>query len=77
MEFLRDEDIDEVESLTTDNKTIILGLQVGDPAVELETPEVWPDHHGGNNKETSGKRLRWLHVIGENRKSFSAVQIRD
>ena len=75
MEFLRDED--QVESLTeTSNEKIIidsvaetesrLGGSKGDPAVELEIPEALPDNQGRDNKEKSGKRLRWLHVIGEN-----------
>ena len=73
MEFLRDEDINQVESVTetTDDKDINdsgaeTESRLGDPAVELETPEAWPDNQGRDNKETSGKRLRWLHVIGEN-----------
>ena len=72
MEFLRDEDINKVDSLTDtseDKPTIDSGAETesrhGDPAVELETPEAWPDHQGRDNKETSGKRLRWLLVIGE------------
>ena len=79
MEFLRDEDINKVESLTetSNDKTIIdsgaeTESRLGDPAVELETPEAWPDNQGRDNKETSGKRLRWLHIIGEN-----ASDIRD
>jgi len=72
MEFLRDEDIDKVDSLTEtlEDKTIIVSeteSRLGDPAVDLETPEAWPDHQGRDNRETSGKRLRWLHVIGEYR----------
>ena len=72
MEFLRDKDISKVESVTetSEDKSIIDGSdtesRLGDPAVELETPEAWPDHQGRNNRETSGKRLRWLHIIGEN-----------
>ena len=72
MEFLRDEDINKVDSLTetSEDKTIVdsgaeTESRLGDPAVELETPEAWPDHQGRNNRETSGKRLRWFHVIGE------------
>ena len=73
MEFLRDEDVDKVDSLTetSEEKTIVdsgseTESRLGDPAVELETSEAWPDHKGRDNKETIGKRLRWLHVIGEN-----------
>ena len=67
MEFLRDEDMTKVESVT-DAKTdpeAETESRDGDPAVELETPEAWPDNQGGDNKETSGKRTRWFHVIGE------------
>ena len=81
MEFLRDEDIDKVESLTetSEDKTIIdsgaeTESRLGDPAVELETPEAWPDNQGRDNKETSDKRLRWLHIIGENRKHFRNIR---
>ena len=77
MEFLRDEDINKVDSLTqtSEDKTIIdsgaeTESRLGVPAVELETPEAWPDHQDRNNEETSGKRLRWLRIIGENRKYF-------
>ena len=77
MEFLRDGDIDKVDSLTgsSDDKPIIDSVaetesRLGDPSVELETPEAWPDHQGRDSKETSGKRLRWLHVIGANRLYF-------
>ena len=73
MEFLRDEDINKVESQTetSNDKTIIdsgaeTESRLGDPAVELETPEAWPEHQGRNNRETSGKRLRWFQIIGEN-----------
>ena len=72
MEFLKDEDIDKVESVTetSNDKTIIdseaeTKSRLEDPAVEVETPEAWPDHQGRGTRETSGKRLRWLHVIGE------------
>ena len=75
MEFLRDEDMSKVESLTetSEDKTIIdseaeTESRLGDPSVELETPDALPDHQGRDNiRETSGKRLRWLHIIGENR----------
>ena len=74
MEFLRDEDINKVDSLTEtlEDKAIIEAgaeteSRLGDPAVELETPEAWPDQQGTDNRETSGKRLSRLHVIGENR----------
>ena len=80
MEFLRDEDIDKVDSLTgsSDDKAIIdsgaeTESRLGDPAVELETPEAWPDNQGRDSKETSGKRLRWLHIIGENIEYFREV----
>ena len=73
MEYLRDEDINKVDSLTeaSDDITIIdSGVEtesrLGDPAVDLETPEAWLEHHQGrDNKGKSGKRLRWLHVVGE------------
>ena len=83
MEFLRDEDINKVDSLTetSDDKTIIdsgaeTKSRLEDPAVELETPEAWPDHQDRNRKdqlriimrnrkEANGKRLIWLQVIGE------------
>ena len=78
MEFLRDEDINKVDTLTetSEDKTIIdsgaeTESRLGDPAVELETPEAWPDHQGRDIKEKSGKELRWLHTIGENREYFS------
>ena len=61
MEFLRDEDINKVDSLTqtSEDKSINDSeSKLGDPAVELETPEAWPDNQGRDNKETSGKRLR-------------------
>ena len=78
MEFLRDEDMTKVESVT-DAKTDPedeTESRLGDPAVELETPEAWPDQQDRsrkdqlriimrNRKEASGKRLRWLQVIGE------------
>ena len=74
MEFLRDEDINKVDFLTevSNDKTIFVSgaeaeSRLGDPAVELGTPEAWPDHQGRDNRETSDKRLRWLHIIGENR----------
>ena len=77
MEFLRDEDTDKVDSLTrsSDYKAIIdsgaeTESRLGDPAVELETPEAWPDNQGRDDRETNGKRLRWLHVVGENRECF-------
>ena len=74
MEFLRDEDMNKVDPVTetSSDKTIIdsgaeTESRLGDPAVELETPEAWPDNQGRGNGETSGKRLRWLYVVGENR----------
>merc|ERR1719266_2417884 len=55
MEFLRDEDIEKVESVAeTSNDTTIIDSgaetesRLGDPAVELETSEAWPDHQGRN-----------------------------
>ena len=83
MEFLRDEDMTKVESVT-DAKTDPedeTESRHGDPAVELETPEAWPDHQDRsrkdqlriimrNRKEASGKRLRWLQVIGKFRAYF-------
>ena len=75
MEFLREEDMNKVESVTetsAEDKTIVdsgaeTESRLGDPAVEVETLEAWPDHQGGNNGEKNGKRLRWLHIIGEYR----------
>ena len=74
MEFLRDEDINKVESLTqtSEDKTIIdsgaeTESRLGDPVVEVETPEAWPDNLDGINKGRNGKRVRWLHIIGENK----------
>ena len=74
MEFLRDEDMTKVESVT-DAKTDPedeTESRLGDPAVELETPEAWSDHQdkSRNRKEASGKRLIWLQVIGEFRAYF-------
>ena len=53
MEFLRDK----VESLieSSEDKTVIdFGAEtesrLGDPAVDLETPEAWPDHQDKYNK---------------------------
>ena len=71
MEFLRDNDITNIETVTLNDKTIIdSGAETksrhGDPSVDLETPDVWPDHQDRNNRETIGKWLRWLHIIGEN-----------
>ncbi len=68
MEFLRDEDINKVGSVagTSIDKGFIVDSEgetesrLGDPSVELETTEAWLDY-----KETSGKRLRWLLLIGE------------
>ena len=74
MEFLRDEDIEKVESVTetSNDESIIdsgaeMESRLGDPAVELETPETMPDNQGRKNKDTNGKRLRWLHFIGEHK----------
>ena len=74
MEYLRGENINKVDSVTetSEEKTTMVSeaeaeLRLGDSAVELETPEAWqcPDNQGRGDKETSGKRLMWLHVIGE------------
>ena len=85
MEFLRDENINKVDSVTEEKPIIVSEAEavsrLGDPAVELETPEAWPDHQDRsrkdqlriimrNRKEASGKRLRWLQVIGEFRAYF-------
>ena len=77
MEFLRDEDIGKVDSLTqtSEDKGVIdsgaeTESRLGDLAVELETPEAWLDRQDGSNKGRNGKRLRWLHIIGENRLYF-------
>ena len=71
MEFLRDEDMNKVESLIEDKGIIDSGVEtqsrLGDPAVEFETPEDWPVNQGGNNREIIGKRLRWLQIVGENK----------
>ena len=74
MEFLRDEDMNKVESLseTSEDKTTVdsgaeTESRLGDPAVEFETPEAWPDHQGRYKNDTSGKWLRWLRIIGEYR----------
>ena len=80
MEFLRDEDINKVGDVTetSDDKTIIFSeteSRLGDPDVELETPEAWLDKQDRDNKEPSGKRLRWLHVIGENRKFSNQIYL--
>ena len=70
MEFLRDEDIGKVDSLTqtSEDKGVIdsgaeTESRLGDLAVELETPEAWLDQQGRIRKETCCKRLGWLHVI--------------
>ena len=81
MEFLRDEDIEKVESLTEtseDNGIMDSGAdpesRLGGPAaVELETPEAWPDHHSRINIETSAKWVIWLRIIGENREYFFQI----
>ena len=70
MEFLRDEDVNKAVSVTetSEDSGSETESRHGDPAVELETPEAWPDHQGRDNKvTTSGIWLRWLHVIGEYR----------
>ena len=71
MEFLREEDIDRVESAETSKDIAIIdirgkkGSNPEDSAVELEKPKAWPDHKSGARKETSGKWLYWLKVIGK------------
>ena len=69
MEFLRDEDINKVDSLTqtSEDSGAETESRLGDPAVDLETPEAWLEHQGRDKKGKSGKRLRWLHVVGEYR----------
>ena len=76
MEFLKDEDIDKVEFVTetsNDKTTIDAEAETesghGDPEAEM-TSEAWPDQQTRNNREASGKQLRWLHVIGEYREYF-------
>ena len=78
MEFLRDEDTSKVESLTSNDETIFhsgaeTNSRLEDPAVELETPEAWPDHQSRINRETSAKWVIWLHIIGENREYFFQI----
>ena len=77
MEYMRDEDINKVESLTEtseDKTTIDPGAEtesrLGDPAVELETPEAWPDQQGRSTRETSDKRLGWLQFIGKYKETY-------
>ena len=78
MEFLRDGNINMVESVTetSEDKGIMDSgadpeSRLGGPAaVELETPEAWPDHQSRINRETSAKWVIWLHIIGENREYF-------
>ena len=74
MEYLRDANINGVDS-ENHHAEAEEESRLGDPALELETPETWaqawipeawPENQDKNNKETSGKRLMWLHVIGEN-----------
>ena len=73
MEFLREDDIDGVESPEVSKDIAIInsadkkGSTPGDFAVELEKPEAWPDHKSGARKETSDKWLYWLKVIGKHR----------
>ena len=66
MEFLRDEDINKVESLTenSDDKSVTISgtkteSRLGDPVVEFETSEAWPKRRDRN------KWLMWLRVIGK------------
>ena len=82
MEFLRNKDITKVESLTEpSNDKTDSGAEVesklGDPVVELETTETWPDHQDRISKETSCRRIIWLHVIGENTEIFFRIDIRE
>ena len=71
MEFMREEDIGRVESPEMPKDIAIInsgdkkGSTPGDSAVELEKPEAWPDHQSRAKKETSGKWLYWLKVIGK------------
>ena len=70
MEFLRDEDMNKIESLTSEDKNNIdsgaeTESRLEDPAVEVETPEACPDQKGRDNRETRGKWVRWLHAVGE------------
>ena len=65
MEFLRDEDIGKGESVTdpSDNKCIIESgadteSRLGDPAVELEAPEAWPDNQGRDTEHGEISRSR-------------------
>ena len=74
MESLRDEEVDSLTG-SSDVKAIIdsraeSGSILGDPAVELETPDAWPAHQSRNKKETSDKRVRLFRVIGEQRQYF-------
>ena len=71
MEFLRDEDIRKIKSLTqtSEYKTIIdsgakTESRLEDSAVELETPEAWPDQQGRNKKESNDRWLKWIQVTG-------------
>ena len=66
MEFLRDEDINKVESLTenSDDKSVTISgaeteSRLGDPVVEFETSEAWPKRRDRN------KWLMWFRVIGK------------
>ena len=74
MESLRDEEVDSLTG-SSDVKAIIdsgaeSGSRLGDPVVELETPDAWPEHQSRNKKETSDKRVRLFRVIGEQRQYF-------
>ena len=74
MESLRDEEVDSLTG-SSDVKAIIdsgaeSGSRLGDPVVELETPDAWPAHQSRNKKETSDKRVRLFRVIGEQRQYF-------
>ena len=79
MEYLRDENINKVDSVTetSEEKTTMVSEAEAESrlAVELETPEAWTDNkdrsslkadnQDRSDKKTNGKRLIWLHVIGE------------
>ena len=72
MEALRDEHLNKAVSETSEDKTIIdcgteTELRLKYPAIELETPEAWPEKQSRKKKGTSGKLLLWFQVIGEHR----------
>ena len=67
MEFLRDGSIDEDESPSETPGDVVsnTGEENADSAVELETPEAWPDQQGRKKKESNDRWLKWIQVIGE------------